>query len=51
MIPLGDDAALAVGFTDRFFDNYVMSRRQTRVADAPNMLDVACGWLKKQSNG
>jgi glutathione S-transferase len=33
MIPVNDDAALTVGFMDRFFDNYVMSPMQTLVSD------------------
>jgi len=33
MIPVNDDAALAVRFMDRFFDNYVMSPMQTLVSD------------------
>jgi glutathione S-transferase len=60
MIPLNDDAALAVRFMDRFFDNYVMAPMQTlvwdrmrpqnerdakAVADATKLLDVAYGWL------
>jgi len=63
MIPANDDAALAVRFMDRFFDNYVTSPYQTLVsdrlrteterdakgvADARKMLDVAYGWLEKQ---
>jgi glutathione S-transferase len=63
MIPLADDAALAVRFMDRFFDNYVMTPMQTLVADrmrthserdakgvadARKMLDVAYGWLEKR---
>lgn len=61
MIPVNDDAALAVRFMDRFFDNYVMSPMQTLVSDrmrtlaerdakgvsdAGKMLDVAYGWLE-----
>jgi glutathione S-transferase len=63
MIPVNDDAALAVRFLDRFFDNYVMSPMQTLVsdrmrtqserdakgvADARKMLDVAYGWLEER---
>jgi glutathione S-transferase len=63
MIPVNDDAALAVRFMDRFFDNYVTSPMQTlvsdrmrteterdatSVADARKMLDVAYGWLEGQ---
>src|ERR1700686_2932539 len=62
MIPVNDDAALAVRFMDRFFDNYVMTPMQTLVSDrmrteverdakgvsdARNLLDVAYGWLNK----
>jgi glutathione S-transferase len=63
MIPLNDDAGLAVRFMDRFFDNYVMRPMQTLVsdrmrtqderdakgvADARKLLDVAYGWLERQ---
>ena len=63
LIPLNDDAALAVRFMDRFFDNYVMGPMQTLVsdrmrpqderdakgvADARKLLDVAYGWLERQ---
>jgi glutathione S-transferase len=63
MIPLDDDAALAVRFMDRFFDNYVMTPMQTLVSDrmraqnerdakgvanARNLLDVAYRWLERQ---
>jgi glutathione S-transferase len=63
MIPVNDEAALAVRFMDRFFDNYVMSPMQTLVsdrmrteterdakgvADARKMLDVAYGWLEER---
>ncbi len=63
MIPVNDDAALAVRFMDRFFDNYVMSPMQTLVtdrlrteterdvkgvADARKMLDAAYGWLEQR---
>ncbi len=63
MIPLNDDAALAVRFMDRFFDNYVMTPMQTLVsdriraqnerdakgvADARKLLDVAYRWLERQ---
>src|SRR5271168_471812 len=63
MIPVNEDAALAVRFMDRFFDNYVMTpvqklvadrmREETGhdaigVADARKMLDVAYGWLEKR---
>jgi len=63
MIPVNDEAALAVRFMDRFFDNYVTSPYQSLVsdrmrtdserdakgvADARKMLDVAYGWLEKQ---
>ena len=63
MIPVNDDAALAVRFLDRFFDNYVMSPMQTLVsdrmrtqserdakgvADARKMLDLAYGWLEER---
>jgi glutathione S-transferase len=63
MIPLNDDAALAVRFMDRFFDNYVMTPMQKLVSDrmqsqnerdskgvaeARELLDVAYGWLERQ---
>jgi glutathione S-transferase len=63
MIPLNDDAALAVRFMDRFFDNYVMTPMQKLVsdrmqsqnerdskgiADARMLLDVAYGWLERR---
>jgi glutathione S-transferase len=63
MIPANDDAALAVRFLDRFFDNYVMNPMQTLVADrmrdpterdakgvadARKTLDVAYGWLEQK---
>jgi glutathione S-transferase len=63
MIPLNDDAALAVRFMDRFFDNYVMTPMQQLVSDrmrtqserdakgvddARKLLDVAYGWLERQ---
>jgi glutathione S-transferase len=63
MIPADSDAALAVRFLDRFFDNYVMNPMQTLVsdrmrveterdlkgvADARKTLDVAYGWLEKR---
>jgi glutathione S-transferase len=63
MKPVNDDAALAVRFMDRFFDNYVMTPMQTLVSDrirteterdakgvaeARKMLDVAYGWLEEQ---
>jgi glutathione S-transferase len=63
MIPANDDAALAVRFIDRFFDNYVMTPMQTLVsdrmrteterdskgvADARKTLEVAYGWLEEQ---
>src|SRR6202011_794496 len=62
LIPENVDAALAVRFMDRFFDNYVMTPMQTLVSDrmrteverdakgvgdARNLLDVAYGWLNK----
>jgi len=62
MIPANDDAALAVRFMDRFFDNYVMNPMQTLVADrmraenerdpkgvsdARKTLDVAYRWLEQ----
>jgi glutathione S-transferase len=62
LIPQNVDAALAVRFMDRFFDNYVMTPMQTLVSDrmrteveldakgvgdARNLLDVAYGWLNK----
>src|SRR5271163_1489403 len=62
MIPVNDDAALAVRFMDRFFDNYVMTPMQTlvsdrirtesqrdsqSVSDARNVLDAAYRWLDK----
>jgi glutathione S-transferase len=63
MIPVNDEAALAVRFMDRFFDNYVMNPMQNIVADrlrvngerdakgvtdARKMLDVAYGWLDER---
>ena len=63
MIPVNDDAALAVRFMDRFFDNYVMNPMQAIVADrlrpeserdpkgvveARKTLDAAFGWLEGQ---
>jgi glutathione S-transferase len=63
MIPADADAALAVRFLDRFFDNYVMSPMQTLVsdrmraqterdakgvADARKTLDIAYGWLEEK---
>jgi glutathione S-transferase len=63
MIPVNDEAALTVRFTDRFFDNYVMSPMQTLVSDrmrsqserdakgvanARKTLDVAYGWLEEK---
>ena len=63
LIPVNDEAALAVRFMDRFFDNYVMNPMQTlvsdrirseterdakSVADARKTLDVAYGWLEEQ---
>jgi glutathione S-transferase len=63
LIPENADAALAVRFIDRFFDNYVMTPMQTLVSDrmrseaerdakgvgaARTLLDVAYGWLDKQ---
>lgn len=63
LIPANDDAALAVRFLDRFFDNYVMTPMQTLVgdrmraqnerdakgvADARQLLDVAYAWLDRQ---
>jgi glutathione S-transferase len=62
LIPENVDAALAVRFMDRFFDNYVMTPMQTLVSDrmraeaerdakgvgdARKLLDVAYGWLNK----
>jgi glutathione S-transferase len=63
MIPANDDAALAVRFMDRIFDNYISTPYQTLVsdrmrteaerdakgvADARKMLDVAYGWLEER---
>ncbi len=63
MIPSNDDAALAVRFMDRFFDNYVMAPMQRLVAErmgtaterdakgvteATKMLDIAYGWLERR---
>jgi glutathione S-transferase len=63
MIPADADAALAVRFLDRFFDNYVMSPMQTLVsdrmraqterdakgaADARKTLDIAYAWLEEK---
>jgi glutathione S-transferase len=63
MIPADADAALAVRFMDRFFDNYLMGPMQALVADrsrtaherdaksatdARAMLDVAYGWLERR---
>jgi glutathione S-transferase len=60
LLPADDDAALAVRFMDRFFDNYVMTPMQKLVADrmrppterdatgvasARAMLDTAYAWL------
>jgi len=61
LLPVNDDAALAVRFMDRFFDNYVSTPMQALVSDrlrpagqrdamgvasARAMLDVAYGWLE-----
>jgi glutathione S-transferase len=63
MIPMNENAALAVRFMDRFFDNYVMTPMQQLVSDrmrtqserdakgvddARKLLDVAYGWLERQ---
>jgi len=63
LIPADDDAALAVRFMDRFFDNYVTGRVQvivadrlraeserdpTGVVDARKAMDVAYGWLEQR---
>jgi glutathione S-transferase len=61
LLPTNDDAALAVRFMDRFFDNYVSTPMQALVADrmrpegqrdatgvanARTLLDTAYAWLE-----